>query len=166
MRPGKPVYILTPFLPPPKQILECFLSNPGLPPPSFPLKAAVGFGTIVARDSSLPSSCSPILAYSAMLGRSLPLGIEDVHPFAETAMGVARGRQGNKHSSVSTVGLGRLVVTEIIALNSQLAGGNRSQGLTLFRIQSASSMALLIICWILSGLSSSNEPGNSWGFKH
>lgn len=30
-----------------------------------------------------------------------------------------------------------------------------SQFLYLFRIQSASSMALLIICWILSGLSSS-----------
>lgn len=66
-----------------------------------------------------------------------------------------QGRAG-KHSLVSTVGLGRpLVVTGIIALNSQLQGGNRSQGLTLFRIQSASSMALLIICWILSGLSSS-----------
>lgn len=37
----------------------------------------------------------------------------------------------------------------------QLAGGAGSQALTLFMIQSASSMALLIICWILSGLSSS-----------
>ena len=63
---SKPVYILTPFLLPPKQILECFLSNAASPSQLSSLSCCQFWHCCCLEDSSLPSSCSPILAYSVL----------------------------------------------------------------------------------------------------
>lgn len=64
------------------------------------------------------------------------------------------------------MGQGRpLLVTEIPAPNAPAGGWRREPALTLFMIQSASSMALLIICWILSGSSSSEWTRKLWKWK-